>query len=416
MKFAIIGGGASGMITAYYLSKQGHTVSVFEKQAMLGGHIRTVNKNIKNPNIPQNLILEGGVVEFSSNFKHFLSLMDELNVSLEPLNVGSAIFKRNKKRFLSPSVITGNIKGLALIAEFFKLAYVYLSANWLLLQIYFKPSSSLIGKPFADYVTKHQVRNTWLKLFTMYCFSIPYKAITKIPAELAFNIFRRYFWADWKRIDGGVYSYIEKIERRLKGKVILNANIKTVIRSYSGVTLHFADDSSEHFDKLVLAVPPDQVLRLISEPTASEVKHFSPWQANIAKTVLHRDALVYPRFGINQPSEFDFFQTQAGWGYNASLTRICNLPPKPQYSLAYNIENLIAEQNILQTFEHHTPLYSVDAFRYRRNIIDNNGANHTYHVGAYLYDGLHEGAVLSAKKVAKLVKNLETKEHEANSK
>ncbi|MCG9731297.1 FAD-dependent oxidoreductase [Shewanella sp. Isolate13] len=406
MKFAIIGGGASGMITAYYLSKQGHTVNVFEKQAMLGGHIRTVNKNIKIPNVPQNITLEGGVVEFSSNFKHFISLMDELNVNLEPLDVGSALFKRNKKRFLSPSVITGNIKGLALIIEFFKLAYVYLSANWLLLQLYLKPSSSLKDKPFADYVSKHQVKNTWLKLFTMYCFSIPYKTITKVPAELAFNIFRRYFWADWKRIDGGVYSYIEKIERCLKGKVILNANIKTVFRSDSGVTLQFADDSSEHFDKLVLAVPPDQVLRLISAPTVSEVKCFSPWKANFAKTVLHRDPLVYPRFGISQPSEFDFFQTQVGWGYNASLTRICNLPPKPQYSLAYNIDSLIAEQNILQTFEHHTPLYSVDAFQYRRNIIDTNGDNHTYHVGAYLYDGLHEGAVLSAKKVAELVREL----------
>ncbi|GIU28445.1 FAD-dependent oxidoreductase [Shewanella schlegeliana] len=411
MKFAIIGGGASGMVTAYYLSKQGHTVNVFEKKATLGGHIRTVNKNIKVPNVPQNITLEGGVVEFSSNFKHFISLMDELNVNLEPLEVGSALFKRNKKRFLSPSVITGNIKGLAFILEFFKLAYVYLSANWLLLQIYFKPSSSLRDRPFADYVSKHQVKNTWLKLFTMYCFSIPYKAITKVPAELAFNIFRRYFWANWKRIDGGVYSYIEKIERLLNGKVILNAEIETVLRSDSGVTLQFADGSSEHFDKLILAVPPDQVLRLISEPTASEVKFFSPWKANIAKTVLHRDPLIYPRFEISQPSEFDFFQTQAGWGYNASLTRICNLPKKPQYSLAYNIDNLIAEQNILQTFEHHTPLYSVDAFQYRRNIIDNNGNNHTYHVGAYLYDGLHEGAVLSAKKVAKLVQKRESNEH-----
>lgn len=409
MKFAIIGGGASGMITAYYLSKQGHTVNVFEKQAMLGGHIRTVNKNVHLANAPQRVTLEGGVVEFSSNFKHFISLMEELDVELKPLNVGSSLFKRNKKHFLSPSVITTNIKGLPRIIEFFKLASVYLSASWLLLQIYFTPTSSIKGRPLAGFVSKHQVRNTWLKLFTMYCFSIPYNIINKVPAELAFNIFRRYFWADWKRIDGGVYSYIEKIERHLKGKVTLNASIKTVIRSAQGVTLQFADDTCEHFDKLVLAVPPDQVLRLIAKPTISELKSFSPWEANIAKTLLHRDLIAYPRLGIREPSEFDFFQTQSGWGYNASLTRICNLPQKPQYSLAYNIDNLIAKDNILHTFEHHTPLYSVEAFRHRHQIINSNGTNHTYHVGAYLYDGLHEGAVISAKKVAELVGKLKTK-------
>ncbi|ABV87031.1 FAD-dependent oxidoreductase [Shewanella pealeana] len=406
MKFAIIGGGASGMITAYYLSKQGHHVTVYEKQSILGGHIRTVNKNVKVANMAPELTLEGGVVEFSSNFKHFISLMDELDVELKPLTVGSALFKRNKKRFLSPTMITGNTKGLSLIVEFFKLICVYLSANRLLLQTHFKPLSSLKNKPLADFVSQHQVNNTWLKLFTMYCFSIPYKATMKVPAELAFNIFRRYFWANWKRIDGGVYSYIEKIEQRINGEAIVNANIKSVNRSNNCVTLLFNDDSREHFDKLVLAVPPDLVLTLLSDPSAAELVYFSPWKKNTAKTVLHNDPRVYQRFGITHPSEFDFFQTQAGWGYNASLNRICNLAPQQQYSLAFNIDALIAKEKIIQTFEHHTPLYTVDAFRHRRNIIDNNGDNHTYHVGAYLYDGLHEGAVLSAKKVAELVQKI----------
>ncbi len=74
MKIAIIGGGASGMTAAYYLNKNGHRVSIFEKQAILGGHIRTLNKNVKVDNLDPNIILEGGVVEFSSEFHNFLSL------------------------------------------------------------------------------------------------------------------------------------------------------------------------------------------------------------------------------------------------------------------------------------------------------------------------------------------------------
>jgi len=98
MKVAIIGGGASGMTAAYYLNKNGHQVTVFEKQAILGGHIRTLNKNVKLDNISPDLILEGGVVEFSSEFHHFLSLMNELEVELEPINVGSSIFNKELQR------------------------------------------------------------------------------------------------------------------------------------------------------------------------------------------------------------------------------------------------------------------------------------------------------------------------------
>ena len=45
MKVAIIGGGAAGMSCAYLLDKK-HDVTVFEKQPMLGGNIRTLNKNV----------------------------------------------------------------------------------------------------------------------------------------------------------------------------------------------------------------------------------------------------------------------------------------------------------------------------------------------------------------------------------
>jgi uncharacterized protein len=53
--------------------------------------------------------------------------------------------------------------------------------------------------------------------------------------------------------------------------------------------------------------------------------------------------------------------------------------------------------------QHHTPLYTVAAFRDRQEIIRTNGEYNTYHVGAYLGDGLHEGAITSAIRVAELI-------------
>ena len=43
------------------------------------------------------------------------------------------------------------------------------------------------------------------------------------------------------------------------------------------------------------------------------------------------------------------------------------------------------------------------AFHHRQEIITTNGELNTYHVGAYLGDGLHEGAITSAIWVAEAI-------------
>ncbi|MCK5666428.1 MAG: hypothetical protein KAI17_23215, partial [Thiotrichaceae bacterium] len=85
------------------------------------------------------------------------------------------------------------------------------------------------------------------------------------------------------------------------------------------------------------------------------------------------------------------------------LNQLCGLPPRPQYNLSFNLNNLISKESIIYQAEHHTPLYTVEAFKYRDKIIADNGENNTYHAGAHLYDGLHEGAIITGKKAAEKI-------------
>ena len=73
MKIAVIGGGASGMATAYLLDKQGHQVTVFERQPILGGHIRTLNKNVKPNQSDCSEILENAVGNSSTPLSNGIS-------------------------------------------------------------------------------------------------------------------------------------------------------------------------------------------------------------------------------------------------------------------------------------------------------------------------------------------------------
>ena len=406
MKIAIIGGGASGMISAYLLDRQGHRVTVYERKSVLGGHIRTLNKNMAaSTKCPE--LLEAGVLEFPVAFTNFLDLMQDLAVPLEPVEVGSGIFFEDGRHFMSSGMIEHNFHGLQKWREVLHTDGLYARSLGLWLKTHLARLEHLRGQPLSAYLTPESAQTTWVKLLTMYSYSMPYEAIDDFPAELAIPALRRYVFSRWVRIQGGVYSYIEKILERFSGEVFLNTRIAGVHRSPAGVQIKGrceGDDCfNQPFDKVIFATPPDQVLPLLADPQPDEVRRFRNWQPYEATTTMHCDRRLYEPYGIQQGSEFDFFQTDTSWGYNACLNQLCGVSSNQAYSLAFHLQDRIDPEKIIHVQQHQTPFYTVAALRYRPEVIATNGENHTYHVGAYLGDGLHEGAVTSAMAVAQAI-------------
>ncbi|MEB3289774.1 MAG: FAD-dependent oxidoreductase [Leptolyngbya sp.] len=431
MKIAIIGGGASGMIAAYLLDRRGHEVTVYERQAMLGGHIRTLNQNIF-PSTDCPAILEMGVLEFPVEFTHFLQLMEELEVPLEPVEVGSGLFFQDGRHFLSQTCIGQNFHGLEKWREMLHIDSLYARSIGLWLKAHLTSMHDLHGQSMGQYLAPPSTQATWLKLLTMYSYSMAYETIDAFPADLAIPALRRYVFSPWVRIKGGVYSYIQKILDQFSGQVSLNTQILAIHRSnqavqirglvipgdqrltWNGQPLGQSLGQQRHeqrrkqpfereFDRVIFATPPDQVLRLLADPRPEEVRRFSAWQPNDITTTLHQDPHLYQPYHLHHGSEFDFFQTPTGWGYNAYLNQLCGLPAEPAYYLAFNLEKGIAPEKIIHRQPHHTPLYTLEAFRSVDEVRATNGDHKTYHVGAYLGDGLHEGATTSAMQVARAI-------------
>jgi predicted NAD/FAD-binding protein len=403
MKIAIIGGGASGMVTAYLLDRNEHHVTVFERQPILGGHIRTLNKNVPFSQSEPGLFLEAGVLEFPRKFQNFLALMEELGIELEPVEIGSALYLKDGNHFLSPEVIRKNFTGWQRIIEYLRLESLYARSLGLWLELRSPKVQELYDQSLSQFMKIPAIGNDWLKLLTMYSYSMPFEFMDNFPAALAVPAMLDYVYVDWLRIKGGVYSYIEKILERFKGDILLGVEVTEISRTPDSVTIRLSDGETQQFDKVVFATPPDQVMKLLSDPTPEETKRFAAWKGNEATTVIHTDISMYTQHGIKHLSEFDFFQTDKGWGYNAYLNQLCGISSPLAYNLAFNLDDLIAKDKILHTQEHHTPLYTVEAFKYRDEVARTNGEHDTYHAGAYLGDGLHEGAITSAIRVAELI-------------
>ncbi len=403
MKIAVIGGGASGMVTAYLLDKQEHQVTVFERQPILGGHIRTINKNVKPNQSDCSEILESGVLEFPTAFKDFIALMQELDVELEPVSVGSGMFFNNGTHCLSGVAINKNFTGIRKLIEHLRVDTMYARSAGLWLKTQFSDLHDFSDQSLSQYLGRPSARNTWLKLLIMYSYSIPFEMIDDFPAELAMPILRDYIATHWVRVKGGVYSYIEEILARFQGEIVLNVEIDRVFRGPDTVKIVRSTGEVQTFDTVVFATPPDQVMALLADPSDAETKRFSAWKANYATSLVHKDDSIYDRYGIQNPSEFDFFQTATRWGYNGCLNQLCGISSSQRYFLSFQLEEMLQGDRIIHIEKHHTPLYTTESFRYRDEVATTNGENNTYHAGAYLGDGLHGGAITSALRVAQLI-------------
>ena len=308
MKIAVIGGGAAGMATAYYLDKQGHHVTVFERQPVLGGNIRTLNKNVTPNRSKCSEILESGPLEFPNVFHNFVALMKELDIKLLPVDIGSEIFTKEGEHFLSGVAIKKNFTGIQRLVESLRFNAVNVRSIGLWLKTKSANAQDFYDHPLSHYLTDRTVGSLWLKLLTMYSYSIPFNYIDGFPAELAIPMLHDYISVKWLRVEGGVYSYIEKILERFKGDVSVDVEIANIYRNTDAVKIERADGEIQEFDKVVFATPPDQVIALLADPNEAEARRFSAWKANHIDTTVHRDDSMYASHGIRVPSEFDFFQ------------------------------------------------------------------------------------------------------------
>ncbi len=167
-----------------------------------------------------------------------------------------------------------------------------------------------------------------------------------------------------------------------------------------------ASGESRRVDRAVIATTPEQSLPLLADATDDEQRRFGTWEGSEARTLIHTDVGLYRRRGIRYFAEFDLFHTAAGRrGYNAYLNRLCEVPESAglHYSLSYGIDEEIDPAAVVHRQPHRTPLYTVEALRTREEIRAANGQRDTVFAGAWLDDGLQEGAIRSAQEAARLL-------------
>ncbi len=403
MRIAIIGGGAAGLVTAHLLDRH-HAVTIYEKEPVLGGHVRTLGLNVRDPE-GLRYPLDAGVIEFDREcFPTVAQLFRRLGVETEPVPATTTFFRASGRRLLAPSAIPRaefsairRLLSWGAAARLGRARRHFLSSTELPTEELYRHSLGEFLQP-TDY-------SRWLELLTMYAYSTPREQVAEMSAALVVPMLRRFVEAhSWVRVMGGTFLYMQTIANRLSGEIHTSTHIRRVRRVVPGIEIELSDGSRHAFDAVVFATPPGEILGLLADASSSEQHQLAAWKTREIETVVHYDEGPYERRGAHFATEFDVFERPGGrGGYNALLNHLCGVPESDgrQFGLAFGMEDEIDPSRIVHVQRHRVPVFSRDALLTREVIKLNNGQQNTWLAGAWLYDGLHEGAVTSAVAVAK---------------
>lgn len=306
MRIAVLGGGAAGMGAAWGLAKNGHAVTLIEREPQLGGHLMacavpTADGGTVNVDV--------GVSDFNRNtFTNVGALFDELGLEYYPINQHAS--------FMHPDGRTAwytNDDGVNPVTPFDdQERFTEELARFTLECIEVLDDPAARDETLHEYCDRRgysqEFRTRYLYPRAQGSFPMPDQDPATYPVRglVAFwhihglagpRLANRYV------LKGGMASYGEAFAKWLEshgGIVITEAPVIGVARRSQGVRVRWETGETaggsreETFDHCVFAVRGEQVLPLLEDPRREESEVFGSLRWHRVRVAVHRDATLMP--------------------------------------------------------------------------------------------------------------------------
>ena len=403
MRIAIIGGGISGLVSAYLLHGD-HEVTVFEANDYIGGHTYTVDVEREGK---QYAVDTGFIVFNEKTYPNFLKLINRLNVAYHSSRMTFSLKSEpDGKEYSAHSLNTifGQRRNL-LDPSFFAMV-----RDILRLRREFGRLVSEAGdeRPLVPYLRSRGYSKRFLDFFLVPMAAAIWSAGPGSVEEFPLRTFARFFLNhgilevknpfEWKVISGGSARYVEKLTASFRERIRLRTPVRAVRRHADHVEVTPANGDTERFDQVVLACHSDQALGLLEDPTPAEREILGaiPYQENLA--VLHTDTSILPERRRLWAS-WNSLIPREGMDrtiltYDMNILQTIKAPV--EFCVTLNRPGAIAKGKVIGTYVYHHPQYTVAAPAAQQRHSEISGRNRTHYCGAYWGYGFHEDGVKSA--------------------
>lgn len=460
-KIAVIGAGISGLTAAYRLGER-HDVTLFEANAWAGGHTNTVDVMVDGE---KHAIDTGFIVFNERTYPNFIRLLNELGVASRPTEMSFSVRCEDTGLEYCGSTLNGLFaqRRNLLRPSFYRMIRDILRFGREATSIAEGNDSELSSgagsaavATVGEFLHRRRYSSEFCRNYLLpmgaAIWSCPTGKFADFPIQFIAEFYHNHGLLQirnrprWRVIDGGSRTYVDALLMRYRGRLHLNAPVRSVRRTAGYVELETRDRAPERFDHVVFACHSDQALRMLKDSTDTEREILSafPYEKNLA--VLHTDTAMLPRrrrawaswnYLIEEPpassslakvpspkltsdtdvsdkiSETAEALTGVSGSIAASVTYCMNilqhLKASQTFCVTLNAKHRIDPRRILGEFQYEHPVFTRKRSSFQARHAELIGVNRTSYCGAYWRNGFHEDGVVSAMAVCgKLLEDLDT--------
>ena len=413
-RIAVVGSGISGLSAAWLLSKS-HDVTLFEADARLGGHSRTVD--VAMPGGRSVPVDTGFIVYNEVTYPNLTRLFAHLDVPTKDSDMSFAVSLDDGSLEYSGGA---DLKGL-----FAQRKNLFSPRFWSMLRDllrFYREAPSHAGKlglaTLGEFLAQHgygrAFRDDHLLPMAAAIWSAPALSILDYPAEAFIRFCENHGLLKigdrprWRTVDGGARAYIARMTDDFSGRICVGRGVARIDRTRTGIAVTDVRGTTERFDQVVIAAHADQALRLLADPSTAETELLSAFRYSRNAAVLHDDPALMPRRRKTW-SSWNYLGHRARSGGASNLcvsywmNRLQGIADDRPLIVTLNPVRNPRPGSVIDsvTFEH--PLFDTGALAAQRDFWAIQGQRNTWYCGAWFGAGFHEDGLQSGLAVAEAI-------------
>ena len=400
---AIIGSGISGLGAAWALRDMSN-VTLFEKEARLGGHACTYQFDYDGHATAVDL---GFIVYNGLNYPNLIGLFDALGVETQASDMSFAVSDPNGWEWASSARGIFAQKRNLLSPKFHKFWRTILKFNDVARTELHngKISDTTLGAWLDRHGYDDSFRQNYILPMGAAIWSTPEEKMLDYPAKSFFQFFENHRLMHkerpkWRTVTGGSQSYVSQIDKALGTRIRINSPIERIARFGTRVAITPKDQSPQIFDDVIVATHSDQARELLVDQFENQAFPLGSIHYRPNTIYLHRDPSLMPSRKAAWASWNVVKQANGEICLTYWMNRLQGLPDERPLFITLNPETPPRDDLIFHEYNFSHPQFDGAAEAAVRSIKTMQGENGIWLAGAWMGSGFHEDGLKSGLSAA----------------
>lgn len=409
-KIAVIGSGISGLTVAHLLAPK-HDVTLFEKNARLGGHTHTVDVEVSSGNYA----VDTGFIVFNDrNYPNFQKLIHKLGIAYQKSTMSFGVRVEEKDLEYNGTSLNALFcqRRNLVNPSFYRMIFDILRFNREATKHYLERKDDQDDSLTLEAYLKangysEEFTETYIMPMGAAIWSCSREEMKKFPLAFFVRFFHHHGLLtiddrpQWFVLKGGSRSYLGPLSENFKEGIRLSSEVTSIRRFDHGVEV-IVNEKPEFFDEVICASHANETLGMLSDATDTEKEVLSGFEYRANNITLHTDLRILPKKTLAHASWNYFLPRRhldhVAVTYHMNILQGIDSPEK--FLVSLNMDDYIDPAKILRRIEYSHPVYSLSAMKSQARWEEVSGSERVHFCGAYWGNGFHEDGVKSALRVA----------------